>query len=305
MKIFVAALTTLSLASTVSAAPTPYGRLNLSLQYTDDADLDGGSELKNNFSRLGLRGTQALEGAPFEVVYQVEFEVQADDGDKGGRTLTERNTFLGVKGDFGTLRAGKFDSPLKVSQNRIDLFNDLDPDMNNSITDNDQRPSNITAYTSPKLGAFTLELAAISAEDDAAKDGVSSAVRFEQNGLYIAAAFDKNVAAQNRDAGRIVVQYTFASWQIGGLLEREDTEGEDAVDGWLLSGQYALSKWRFKAQTGRSDIIAEDTESYALGVDYVFSQQFKTFSFVSNSQYDEGAGEQSNGYFAVGAEYRF
>ncbi len=46
-----------------------------------------------------------------------------DDEDKS--TFKQRNIYAGIKGQYGSLLAGKNDTPTKQAQKKIDLFNDL------------------------------------------------------------------------------------------------------------------------------------------------------------------------------------
>ena len=48
------------------------------------------------------------------------------------------------------LKAGKFDTPFKVSQGKIDQFGDLRGDIN-EIVGGSERANNIIQYSSPKI----------------------------------------------------------------------------------------------------------------------------------------------------------
>ena len=48
----------------------------------------------------------------------------------GEKVFEERNTFVGIKGDFGQLYAGTYDSASKVRDTpKVDLFNDTRADI--------------------------------------------------------------------------------------------------------------------------------------------------------------------------------
>ena len=100
-----------------------YGKANLSVVSQDFGAYDEWA-LNSNASRLGIKGkTEISEG--LEIVYQAEYEVCIDSGDCKGQTFKQRNTFVGIKGGFGMVWAGKHDTPTKLSQKKIDLFNDF------------------------------------------------------------------------------------------------------------------------------------------------------------------------------------
>ena len=100
--------------------PEFYGKVNVSIQNTQEEGDGSISELVSNASRLGVKGKIELNHG-LEGIYKLEYETQVDDGDKDGQTFTQRNIYAGIKGGFGQIIAGKFDTPLKNAQKKIDL----------------------------------------------------------------------------------------------------------------------------------------------------------------------------------------
>ncbi|HVE49645.1 MAG TPA: porin [Casimicrobiaceae bacterium] len=95
----------------VLANETLYGRLNVSLDYVR-AHGPGGDEpslrrVSSNSSRIGFRGAESL-GRGLVAIWQIESSIGAD---AGGGVLANRETFIGLDGDWGTLKAGHFLSP--------------------------------------------------------------------------------------------------------------------------------------------------------------------------------------------------
>ena len=143
MKYFLS-LVFLSLLS-FNAIPLPdfYGHLNLSADYYFGESSQIDVDLKNNASRLGVRGDFGINDK-ITGIYQVEYQVDLE------ASPTTRNTFLGLKGNFGTIKAGKHDTPLKLAQLDADLFNDTQGDIAN-ITRGENRPSSYLGYDSPEI----------------------------------------------------------------------------------------------------------------------------------------------------------
>ena len=78
-------------------------------------------EVNSNASRIGVKGkTELSEG--LHAIYKAEFEMSVDDGDKSGQTFTQRNIYVGLTGAYGTVIAGKHDTPTKLAQKKIDLL---------------------------------------------------------------------------------------------------------------------------------------------------------------------------------------
>lgn len=73
-------------------------------------------------SRLGFRGTEKISGN-LKAIFQLEMGFGVDDGalNKAG-VLFGRNTFVGLSGDFGTIRAGSFDTVYKHIGDTIGFF---------------------------------------------------------------------------------------------------------------------------------------------------------------------------------------
>ncbi len=129
-----AAIASISL-SAAQAAPTLYGKLNVSLNQVDNINAAGDNEtqLNSNASRIGVKGEEKLTDN-VGVVYLAEWGIATDGKDAGSDTdLGARNRFIGLKfNNVGTLKAGSYDSYFKTSAGKYqDIFND---DTNLDIT---------------------------------------------------------------------------------------------------------------------------------------------------------------------------
>lgn len=300
-------VTSLALVTAFFSLPTfaevnVYGKANLSLQQTDEGD--SLTELVSNTSRIGLKGKEKLENSGLEVFYKFEYETAVDSGDTGGgETFSQRNIYLGVKGNFGAVQAGRFDTPLKTAQKKIDLFNDLEGDIKSIITSNDNRESNAVSYTTPStMGGFKANVALIASEDSEVSDATSFSLAYESNGFYGAVAMDSDVEAEGTDVTRAVIQYNVNALQLGALYETQDEGDLDSVSGWVVSAQYKIEKVALKLQVGQSDIITEGGDTLSIGADYKVSKTFKTFAFFTTEEADD---DRDNQYVGIGAELKF
>ena len=227
---------------------TIYGKINVSVVNSDDGASDEWN-LNSNASRLGVKGkTEIADG--LYAVYKAEFEMCVDDGDCKGQTFTQRNIMGGVRGSFGTVWAGKHDSPTKLAQNKIDLFNDLEGDIKNTF-EGENRVSNIVAYTSPTINGFSSTVAMMPGEgadvdgdgqdDTGLTDGISYSVSYSMDNLYIAVAGDQDVDSQ--DLMRIVAQYKMDALKLGVMYQQnENNLGTKDESGFFVSAAYQLDK---------------------------------------------------------------
>ena len=88
-----------------------YGSLNLDVELVNGAQSDGSNpsivRVSSNSSRFGLRGHEYL-GRGQVAIFQLESSVL---GDTGGSTLASRETWVGLQGDWGTVKLGSFLTP--------------------------------------------------------------------------------------------------------------------------------------------------------------------------------------------------
>jgi Gram-negative porin len=128
--------------------------------------------VSTNISYVGARGGHAIAG--IEAVFQLETQVDvsatagtvntnsnSDSIVRGG--LTSRNSFVGLTGEFGALKIGKTDAPMKLSIARVNPFagtvGDASAIIGNTGGDNrvefGTRLDHALWYESPSVYGFT------------------------------------------------------------------------------------------------------------------------------------------------------
>lgn len=282
--------------------PDFYGKLNLSVQNANEAG-NSFSEVKSNASRLGVKGQGDLDHG-LTAIYQAEYEINPDDGDKDGKTMTQRNTYAGLKGGFGEVIVGMFDTPLKKLQKKVDLFNDLEGDIKNVITKSDNREENSVQYTSPKFAGLQLKVDQIASEDksSARKDATSTSLTYSRDNYYVGVAYDNKVEANTTSVLRAVTQVSLGDAQLGALWEKQDKDG-DKTEGWLASVSYKVAGVKLKAQHGESEINnAEGARTTSVGADYKLGKGAKTYVYYTANNYKTAVNTE---YAGVGIEYKF
>lgn len=280
------------------AAPTVYGQLNMSLDMVD-AETVGVDEwqVNSNSSRLGVKGEEAL-GNGYSAVYKIEGEVDGD-GDTGW-DFVDRDRYLGLKANWGTVKLGNFDSPLKASQGNVDQFNDMNNlDMGNIIR-GENRLANSIGYESPKIAdaltiKVTLQPGETTGGDDGIADAISASVAYEQGGFYLAAAVDQgndDGVDLDQDTIRVTATYTMDALQLGALVQTsEDSAGGGDEESVVVSAAYTAGKNVFKGQvimSNEEDLGPEEEETLAIevGMDHNFTQATKVYAMVGLGQVD-------------------
>jgi predicted porin len=140
-----------------------------------------GGPINDRANRLGVKGSEDL-GNGLKAVYQVEFGLSIS----GSNSVSFRNSFVGLAGDWGTLLAGRHDTPLKISTGKLDLFSDTMADYNGTIGFDDNRTDQTVAYISPSFSGFSLAAAAVTG------GGTGNVENDSLSGMYSLAAIYKN-----------------------------------------------------------------------------------------------------------------
>ena len=288
-----------------------YGKINLSVVATDEHDVADNYQLNSNASRLGVKGKSEIKPDLY-AVYKAEFEVCADDGKCAGDSpFKQRNIMAGIKGRYGMVWAGNHDTPTKMAQSKVDLFNDLDGDLK-VLFDGETRAKNMVAYTSPTFNGFAATVAMMPGEEDEGVeardglvDGVSYSLSYTQGDLYLAVAGDDDVKGQ--DLLRLVAKYQLDSLQLGFIYQENDgidDEGESVdEEGYFVSAAYKLDEITLKAQFGsvESDLENKDKETLSLGADYKLAKSTKLFAYYTANE----DGDTDSDYLGVGMEHKF
>lgn len=287
----------LSLPMIASAAPTLYGRVDASLDWVDD-DVANKSvfQVDSNASRIGVKGDEKLTG-DLSAVYMVEWEVYVDGGKND---LGMRNRYAGLKSQgLGTLKLGMFDTALKNAEGWVDQFNDHNEADMAAFIVGQNRAKNVLGYESPKLGgAVTTRLDLSQGEKTNGPGGLGSAisasVTYDQNGVYLAAAFDDDdegvvYGATGVQVIRLVGGYTMGALQIGGLLQNVDADGISDFNQLLLSAAYTMGDNTLKAQVGADDMDNAEAMMLSLGVDHKLSANTKVYALAMMIDRDDNS----------------
>lgn len=322
----------LAVPAAAMADATVYGKVHMSLDYvdttradsaTDDTD-DSNLNVTSNSSRLGLKGSEDLGGG-LSAIWQYEVTVEVSDTKEtfGGA----RNSYLGLKGGFGTLLVGRHDTPMKTVSRKYDLFGDQVGDSRNILSDSasidgagfDLRTQNTIAYVTPNLGAFSLAAAYVTdhesggasgsvdnGDDDNNNDAMSINARFDGGmfdamvGYEVHNIDDTGLSAAYTDsesAIRLAAGVDLDAFRVVALYQMVTDEG--AIDGndrtsYGLGGAFKMGGGNtVKAQyyvADESDEFDDNGASMiAVGFDHKFSKQTTGYVAYASTDNDDNA----------------
>jgi len=289
-----------------------YGKLNISLQATEEGG-ESFNELKSNASRVGVKGKYKLDNG-LTAIYKLEWQVNVDDDSKD--SLTARNQWVGVKGNFGEVTVGRSDTTLKVSQGKFDLFNDYEGDLKNLFI-GENRVTDALTYKSPTFSNVQFLASYILSEDKDKSDPYSIGVQFGDGSLkktnfFISLAHDENMQGKSAmyQTTRVVGMYKLGDFRIGGILtESEISEGDFSgvsENGYAVNAAYkignVLAKLQYQEFAGAAAIN--------VGADYKLGKNTKVYAWYTDREGLDFNGETikkatEGNYFAIGMEQKF
>lgn len=302
--LFIAVFSSLSFSALADV--DVYGKANVTLQSSDEGE-GSFTELKSNESRFGIKGGEKINDG-LEVVYQFEFKVDVSDADSKGDedNITARNQFVGLKGSYGMLTAGRDYSALRKSQGKIDQFNDLEGDLKN-VFKGEVRTGNALHYTSNSLNGFQAFATYVVEDNEDGDNSYSAALTYGDKSLkdskfYAAVAGDYEM--EGHDIIRATIATKVAGIKLGAMYQtQERIIDKNEADGFLVSAAYDIEKVTLKTQyqTLESD-DGLDKSGYSVGADYNLNKATRLFVFYTD--YDYKLKGDAN-YLAFGMEYKF
>lgn len=263
-KLLLAAIVAAMGVSAAQAAPTLYGKINLSVDQIQNNDFDKDqdvTELNSNASRIGVKGEEKLT-ENVSAVYVAEWEISADGDENDAQTFKKRNLFGGLKFEnVGTLKAGIFDSYFKNAAGKYqDIFNDHTLDITNMMYGEDRLKNSIGFETDKKmLGGLQFNILAQQGEDanndyatsgqkgkrDGFGDSISTSLTYDNKDVGVALALAGNFGVQGKYAGldgeklysdavRVTGSYDFSKVGVNGLVLGalyQQAEPTDKIEG--------------------------------------------------------------------------
>jgi len=254
-------LLALAVAAVVSAPAladdstvTLYGTLNVDFENvkaegcttiapaTSCVDLKQRNRVSSNSSNIGFRGVEPLMPG-LDAWFQVESSVGIDTGAASG-TWASRNSGVGLKGNFGSVVLGQWDSPYKVSTGRLDVFGNTTIGAYTAIMGGngsftaanggattatrasfDRRVSNTVQYWTPNLGGFSGRFAYGANEEKSSPpaSGLNPSL-FSVSGSY--------------DNGPLYLTLAYEEHKDFGTLVAVTTTGQGKDQGWKTGGSY-------------------------------------------------------------------
>ncbi len=327
-KLIVAAVAVAVIAPTavMASGPTLYGKLHMSVDGKDN----GGSSsdkynelgLNSNSSRIGVKGSEDL-GNGMKVGYLIEWNVLMDEANND-KEMTSRNHGLTLSGDWGTVLAGKWDTPMKSVGRKLDLFGDKVGDTRNMSGSStlENRADNVVAYVTPNMNGFSATAAyvfdtgncdsnTVNCSGDNADSNAYSFNAFYNNGPilvalgyvdYSADGVVRNTDIDDSSSWRVGGSYAFGDFKVLGSytdIENEKFKKNADTDIWTIGSSYKMGNNTFKLQYAERDDLdnldKSGSDQLSIGLDHSMSKRTTVYAAYALVQNDESAKRKSWG----------
>ncbi|MFV0596867.1 porin [Shewanella sp.] len=247
----------LAVTNTETGATLQSGTNGLDANYADENN--AGTYLENNFSLLGVKGSEKIADG-YDVVYQMEFQVENTSG--SGDVFKARNTYLGLKTNAGTVLVGRNDTVFKQAEGAVDVFGNTNADIDRLVSAQTRSADGVWYYSPKIANLVTLNATYLFDDNDTtAKTNESlyalSATlgdsKFKEQNYYVAVAYNKGIAGV--DAYRGVAQVKFGDFKVGGLFQNSESVTDSSVDGntYFVNVVYTLNGVNLKAEYGSDE----------------------------------------------------
>jgi predicted porin len=305
-----------------------YGRLNTAAQYTKVQDGAKDSTLANQNSRFGLKGEEKL-GNGLTAEFQIENGFDSANGGSNSSTLSlaSRDTFVGVKGDFGGVRLGRNETPTwKLFDVTVSKFHhagiaDFTGQSAGTATnygsisrvaDLGARLGKSVIYTSPSVSGVTGALQVADSANGAIKNIVDGSLVYGNGASPITAGFafrtDKDNATGNKDTiYTLAGKYKQDLFDVSAAWEHDDLKSVASGrkrDVAFVSGQYNVStnaalvgSLAFAGKTKDNGTSVADSQAaqYTLGGQYDLSARTQVYGYYTKLDNKAGSNYSFSG----------
>jgi predicted porin len=284
MKKSLIALAVLAASSTAFAGADVYGQARISIDKATNSKMT----MADRVSRVGIKGTEDLGGG-MSAVYGMEWDLDLNDNAETSGPFSGRNAFVGLKGAFGTVLAGKHDTPYKLAGS-ADLFADTAADSQGSTGiigygNFDLRATNALAYISPDFAGFHVAAAVTNngASATTLTDSKSLALVYVNGPLKATYGYEKHgaltLSSTAETGNKFNVAYKIGDIGLGYTYEKQDRSGtaSDSTN-QLASVSFGMGPITLAAQYGNRDYktAATDLKRSTVGVVYALSKRTNT-----------------------------
>ena len=268
---------------------TVMGHLDQSLNYIDGAsspyvfnDADNDNDEETRFvcttCSVGFKGSEDL-GNGLKAIFKLDFQFDMNNRNAGG-SITDRDQWLGLAGNFGSVKVGTISTPYKSTGAKLDpgyrtVAQMRDVGIQSALHSGagsfgQGRAENTVRYDSPSWNGLKLSASYTLVPDNKGgtnnDNGYGAGISYENGGILVFANYLNNGTDDDAEAYKAGAKWTFNNFAVfgqyevdGGLITDryngslgDDSEG-DGADVWMLGGSWAFGNNLIYAAYGQGE----------------------------------------------------
>lgn len=340
------ALAVAALPMAAMADVTLYGNIEASIENGKSLAYSGGAKksttrIDDTGSLIGFKGSENL-GNGLKAIWQVEQGLNIDgttgagSGNGYNNTWATRDSFVGLTGNFGTVRLGKLSTYLNSDMEKFDAWiygagvNGATVTTANTL---DGRLNNAIRYDSPNLNGFKFTAAYGFDEARATINGNRSnkavwnlGAGYENAGYFVDAGYvrfqDADVSATKDgnywrleggyNANNLLVALAYGQSKLydGAAVDAKKTKEAALTVGYTMGALTPKFTYAHVWDTKTSGVKADDgINQYVIGVDYALSKRTTAYTSFGYVKHDNvivaGTDERKERTLAVGLQHKF
>jgi len=279
----------------------------------------------NARGRFGIKASEKL-GNGMTAIAKFEFRLDTTTNNRGGgNTSTPRESFVGLKGNFGTVQLGNLKSAYKYTGGvKYDAFvatvlearnqgGMSGGDLGNKSFGHNSFMANSIGYITPKMNGFQGWLTYSPDETFNSKgdDGdMTLSVKYNNGPMELFVKYvnnDDNVTGSSTGGDGVAFggAYKFGNHKVMGQYELLDRDALGDVDYYFLAYHFKSGNNTFVGQLGNRDpdtVSEGETDYYMVGLVHALSKKTRLTIGYSNSDRDAVSAANSLGGSGQGRE---
>ncbi|MDC7712673.1 porin [Vogesella sp. LYT5W] len=236
----------------------------------------------------------------WQIATKVDLADSKDESAAAANAWGTRESFVGLQGDFGTVKLGNiYDLP---TSGQLAIFEDLSATYDSAIYDQGTRVNNTIAYVTPSIAGFT---ATVQHSFGASKDAEANkehaqtlSLAYEGEGFGVSYDGRRTKDADLNKTGKLHELNANVSLDalslVAGYAHAKEADGAKR-SGYGLSASYAMGNltpkfgfWKegdLKEADG--DKINDGHKAYTVGVEYALSKRTRAGAQITKVNYDD------------------
>jgi len=292
-----------------------FGHIDTSI---DAIDVDGGADdinLHCTTCSVGFKGSEDL-GNGLKAIFMIDFQYDTINRNSNG-SITDRDQWLGLKGNFGQVRVGTISTGYKSHGAMLDPLyrtalegraHGLQSSFHTGAGEELRgRADNTIRYDSPSFNGlkavahYTLDSDETDGEDE---DPYGIGASYENGGILVFADYlDNNQSGTAEDTvWKVGGKYSLNSLAI--MAQYEDWDDGDSADYdiWHVGASFTMGNNMLYFAFGQEDNEGTDTDAWTLAAMHSLSKRTKAYVGF-NQEDEEGSGETDQ--FSLGLKHKF